>query len=86
MISTIGKSINALTQEEKDAIAKFRLKYGASKKWCEGQLRRDKRTITRIDEDLASRNQIFKEKIDLLDSYWHEKHKEFVADYARRGR
>jgi len=86
VLSTVNKNISELTQEECDAISRFRLKYGASKKWSTTQLKRDRRTINRLDEELAQRNPIFREKIELLNDYWHERRKEFTMEYAKKGR
>lgn len=70
--STIGKRTQELTEKELESITRYRLKYGLSKKACSSIIRRGTKTIKALEERLAEKNPIFKEKIEDLDQYWKE--------------
>ncbi len=62
--ASIGKNVIFLTQEEKDLIARYPLKYYISLNRCYDELKRGRPLIMSCIEDLAKRDVIFNEKIE----------------------
>lgn len=85
-LGTIGRRLNELTQEELESISRYRLKYGLSMNDCMRIFRRDKDTLIRLEKELAEKNPLFNEKIDILNNHWYEKHMEFSTFCARNKR
>lgn len=79
---TIGKKRN-LTQEEKDSLARYRLKYYIPLTEAKEVLQRDKDTIKRYEEDLASRDIIFKKKLDTLNYEYTYRGKKYLEIKAK---
>lgn len=80
---TIGKRLNELTTEEREAISKFRLKYGLAKRVCSKELGRPRKTIDRLDQELAEKNPIFRDKVELLNAYWDDINKNCAIEIAK---
>lgn len=64
------------TQEEKDRLARLRLKYYYSKKIFYELTGVDSHSIANYEENLAQRNPIYDEQLDLMNAVWQEKNKE----------
>ncbi len=64
LFETIHKNISNLSQEERDLIAWYPIKYNYSLEICEKTLKRNRQTISLLQEELAMRNMIFAEKLD----------------------
>lgn len=85
--SIIQKSLFSknLSQEEKDKIARFRLKYYCSLGEAKSILHREKDTIKKLEDDLASRDPLFARKLEGLNSYYTVKNNAFVSTLGHRG-
>lgn len=68
------KKATDLTQEERDLIAKYQLKYYLSSIECGKQLNYNTETIQRCSANLAERNMIFAEKMVLHNQVYQEFH------------
>lgn len=83
--NTMDTPLSELTQEQKDALARYRLKYALPKRDAIKILKRGKLTL--LDEwelDLGQRDQIFKEKIDFLEDYNQAKLNEYIKKTSGR--
>ncbi len=67
--NTIGKELSSLTKEEREAIAKFHLKYSYGTKYTSKILKRHIESIKLLDQELADKKPLFKEKIDRVYDY-----------------
>lgn len=76
-----GKKATDLTEEEKDLIAKYQLKYYLSSSECGRQFGFDKNTIQRYSINLAERNPIFAEKMVLHHKCYQEVNERCVDQY-----
>lgn len=74
--NTISKNTTDLSQEERNAIAKYRVKYGLSKTDASLILSRRRATITKLESEFSENNILYAEKIERLNDYWDEKRKE----------
>lgn len=83
------KKATDLTQEERDLVAKYQLKYYLSSSECGRQFGFDKNTIQRYSASLAERNPIFAEKMILHHKCYQEVNERWVEQYnakiSRRG-
>ncbi len=76
---TVNKPLSALTNEEKIAIANYRLKYAQSLSKCAQALSRDRKTIKKLEEEYAETNPLFRKKIEELNDYWQGKSQETIS-------
>ena len=67
---TIGKPLIKLTKLERESISKYHLKYYTDIGTCSEKLRRNKKTIEMLDQELAEKKTIFGEKIERLYDYY----------------
>lgn len=67
---TLDKPLSALTEEERDAIAKYRVKYFLSKNHFENRIGRAKVIITKLEQELGEKNPVWRGKIERLNNYW----------------
>lgn len=80
---TVGKNLNILTEEEKEAIARYRLKYALSKRKVSTIFQRKREnSIDLIEEELAAKNPIYKEKIERLNDYMNMRKNGYIHEAA----
>lgn len=77
VIGTKNKRINELTDEEKNALARYRLKYASTIRQCVDMLYFDRYSMQKLEKELSKLDPIFKEKIDRLNSYWYNEREEY---------
>lgn len=78
VMGTIGRSIDVLTEKEREMIARYRLKYALSKITCGEILKHSRNSITKLDAELSERDVIFKEKITKLNEFWEERNLDHI--------
>lgn len=78
--STVSKKLSDLTDEEKDAIANYRLKYYCPIKLATKILHRDRSTILELESEKASKDYIFAIKLDNMNIHFKEKTSGYIAN------
>lgn len=84
----VKKDSRTLTEEEKDLIAWYPLKYYYSLSQCEKLLCKDRKTIINYQENLTERNKIFSEKLDFYRAKYQliqEQYVEYSTNFSRGG-
>lgn len=81
VVSLKEKKAVDLTQDERDLIAKYQLKYYLSERVCAMQLGFSRNTIQNCSKSLAERNMIFAEKIALHNGVYQEKSQSYTEQY-----
>ena len=69
--SVVEKRNGRLTPQEREMIARYRLKYGLPMVACAEQLCFDRKTISQVSEELAIQDPVFRVKIEQLNDYFH---------------
>lgn len=82
--SLTDKKPSTFTEQEKEAVSRYRLKYAMAKKECARRIGHSAKTILSLDQELSEKNVIFKEKIERLDDFWREKQKEIATEYLNK--
>lgn len=80
LLEALKKSPKDLTQEEKDLIAWYPLKYNLSVAESANRLGKDRTTIDKYQENLAERNMIFAEKMNLYKKKYQKIHDKFIQE------
>ena len=80
VLEVAKKEAFALTEEERDSIARYLLKYYFSSKECGNKLGYDTVSIQRWSEDLANRNMVYEFKLDLHHFVYQEMYLNYVQD------
>lgn len=85
--NTIGKKLSDLTDEEKDALASYRLKYYCSLTLAKKVLHRDKQSIINIEQQKALKDPIFARKLFELNLKFEQEQNNFLINnrIGRRG-
>ncbi len=81
---TLDKRVQELTEEEKEAIARFRLKYAVAFRNGASILKRSHQTLNKMETELALKNPIFKEKIERFNDYCYKNNQIFIKEYVRK--
>lgn len=79
-----SKDKKVLNNEEKEAIAKYRLKYYLSLNSMKDIVKRDKDTIKKFENELAESNEIYKEKLEELNNYYDKDNKNYFYNKFQR--
>ena len=79
-----SKDKKVLNNEEKEAIAKYRLKYHLSLNSMKDIVKRDKDTIKKFENELAESNEIYKEKLEELNNYYDKDNKNYFYNKFQR--
>ena len=79
-----SKDKKVLNNEEKEAIAKYRLKYHLSLNSMKDIVKRDKDTIKKFEYELAESNEIYKEKLEELNNYYDKDNKNYFYNKFQR--
>lgn len=69
VMSLVGKNGNSLTEEEKEKVVRYRLKYGYSHRKAEGVTGFNYNAIASWEQNLSEKDVIFREKVEQLNSY-----------------
>jgi hypothetical protein len=64
--------VTHLNEEQKEQIARFRLKYGLSLQNYYSLIHRGKDTVRISCEELSKKDPIYRDKLEMLNSYWNE--------------
>ena len=79
-----SKDKKVLNSEEKEAIAKYRLKYHLSLTSMKDIVKRDIGTIKNLENELAEGNEIYKEKLEELNNYYDNDNKNYFYNKFQR--
>lgn len=85
----IASDKSLLTDKEKEALIKHRLKYGYSLRQMEEVFHHDRQTFKKWEVDYAKTHPIYAEKIEILNGYFNDVSKRLIYDevnaFRKRG-
>lgn len=79
-----NKKLSTFTDQEKELVSRYRLKYAMAKKECARRIGHSANAILAFDQELSEKNIIFKEKIERLDDFWRDKQKGYALEYLKK--